>query len=41
VSGDPKALFRDPERGDFRRKPGGPMMQAGADVPPPPAKWGE
>jgi len=41
VSGDPKVLFRDPDRGDFRRKAGGPMMQAGADIPPPPAKWGE
>jgi len=37
--GDPNELFIDPENGDWRRKPGGPMMNAGADVPPPPAKW--
>jgi len=29
-------LFRGPEKGDYRRKPGGPMMDAGADVPPVP-----
>jgi len=29
-------LFRDPGNGDYRRKPEGPMMRAGADVPPVP-----
>jgi parallel beta-helix repeat protein len=33
---DPKLLFRDPARGDYRRKPDGPAMDAGANVPPPP-----
>lgn len=32
---DPEVLFRDPTRGDYRRKPGGPAMDVGADVPPP------
>ena len=36
---DPGKLFRDPEHGDYRRRPGGPMMDAGADVPPPPPEW--
>jgi len=36
---DQSELFRDPENGDFRRKPGGPMMNSGADVPPPPKQW--
>lgn len=36
---DENVLFVDPANGDFRRKPGGPMMKAGADVPPPPAVW--
>ncbi|MDF3130612.1 right-handed parallel beta-helix repeat-containing protein [Kiritimatiellaeota bacterium B1221] len=36
---DPAELFRDPENGDYRRKPGGPMMNAGANVPPPPKTW--
>jgi parallel beta-helix repeat protein len=31
---DPNVLFIDPANGDYRRKPGGPMMNAGADVPP-------
>lgn len=35
---DPDVLFMDPANGDYRRKPGGPMMNAGADVPPPPAE---
>lgn len=39
VVSDQSELFRDPENGDFRRKPGGPMMEAGADVPPPPKEW--
>lgn len=30
-------LFLDPAKGDYRRRPGGPMLDAGADVPPPPA----
>jgi hypothetical protein len=33
---DPEVLFRDPARGDYRRKPGGPAMDAGASIPPPP-----
>ncbi len=32
---DPDVLFRDPARGDYRRKPGGPAMDAGASIPPP------
>ena len=36
---DPQALFRSPEDGDYRRKPGGPMMEAGADVPPAADEW--
>jgi len=36
---DPETLFVDPGKGDYRRKPGGPMMETGADVPPPPVKW--
>jgi parallel beta-helix repeat protein len=36
---DPGDLFIDPAKGDFRRKPGGPAMDAGAGIPPPPAKW--
>jgi hypothetical protein len=39
VVSDAAALFMDPAKGDFRRKPGGPLMEAGADVPPPPAQW--
>jgi hypothetical protein len=39
VVSDASALFMDPAKGDFRRKPGGPLMEAGADVPPPPAQW--
>ena len=35
----PDKLFIDPAKGDYRRKPGGPMMNAGADVPPPPVEW--
>jgi len=38
VVSDPAVLFRDPARGDFRRKPGGPVMDAGANIPPP-AAW--
>jgi hypothetical protein len=37
---DPRSLFRDPAKGDYRRRPGGPLMGAGADLPPPPAGWG-
>ncbi|MBE7461926.1 MAG: right-handed parallel beta-helix repeat-containing protein [Planctomycetes bacterium] len=36
---DQAALFVDPSNGDFRRKPGGPNMGAGANVPPPPKEW--
>jgi parallel beta-helix repeat protein len=36
---DLNALFRDPANGDFRRKPGGPMMEAGADLGPPARQW--
>ncbi len=32
---DMQVLFRDPDRGDYRRKPGGPAMDVGANVPPP------
>jgi parallel beta-helix repeat protein len=32
---DPEVLFRDPTRGDYRRKPGGPALDAGASIPPP------
>jgi hypothetical protein len=39
VVSDPNELFMNPAEGDFRRKPGGPMMEAGANVPPPPATW--
>jgi parallel beta-helix repeat protein len=30
-----EALFQDPAKGDFRRKPGGPLMEAGATIAPP------
>ncbi len=36
---DPGKLFLDPEKGDFRRRPGGPLMEAGAEIPPPSASW--
>lgn len=39
VVSDPNKLFRDPANNDYRRKPGGPMMDAGANVPPPAAAW--
>ncbi len=32
---DVNDLFMDPDNGDFRRRPGGPDMNAGADIPPP------
>jgi parallel beta-helix repeat protein len=32
---DLDVLFQDPDKGDFRRKPGGPLMEAGANIPPP------
>ncbi len=35
---DLEMLFVDPANGDFRRRPDGPAMDVGADVPPPPAK---
>jgi hypothetical protein len=35
---DLNQLFLDPANGDFRRRPGGSMMEAGADVAPPPDK---
>jgi len=38
VIADLDALFRDPAARDFRRKAGGPAMDVGADVPPPP-EW--
>jgi parallel beta-helix repeat protein len=34
---DLDVLFQDPAKGDFRRKPGGPLMEAGATIPPPQA----
>ncbi len=36
---DATRLFLDPEKGDYRRRPGGPLMSAGANLPPPPATW--
>jgi hypothetical protein len=39
VESDPRALFQNPESGDYRRRPGGPKMEAGAEIPPPPADW--
>jgi len=33
--GEPDRLFIDPAKGDFRRKPGGPRTESGADIPPP------
>jgi hypothetical protein len=39
VVGNIDSLFLDPEKGDYRRKPGGPMMEAGADLPPPAESW--
>lgn len=33
---DLNELFVDPENGDFRRQQGGPAMDVGADIPPPP-----
>lgn len=38
IVSDLNTLFRDPEKRDFRRKPGGPAMDIGADLPPPPSK---
>jgi hypothetical protein len=38
VHSDPDSLFVNPGAGDFRRRPGGPMMEAGADVPAPPRR---
>ncbi|MFW6155510.1 MAG: right-handed parallel beta-helix repeat-containing protein [Planctomycetota bacterium] len=35
---DPQSLFRDWAEGDLRRRDGGPAMDAGATVPPPPAR---
>ena len=35
VVSDPEQLFIDPAHGDYRRKPGGPMMDAGANIPAP------
>ncbi len=34
---DPRSLFMDAANGDFRRRPGGPAMDAGASIAPPPA----
>lgn len=36
---DPNSLFVDPAAGDYRRKKGGPQMDAGANISPPSAKW--
>lgn len=35
VVSDTDLLFMDLEQGDFRRKPNGPLMGAGANLPPP------
>jgi hypothetical protein len=35
---DPKLLFKDAAQGDFRRVEGGPAMDAGADLSPPPPR---
>ncbi|MEX1120131.1 MAG: right-handed parallel beta-helix repeat-containing protein, partial [Terrimicrobiaceae bacterium] len=35
VNTDMDSLFLNPAEGDFRRKPGGPMMEVGANIPPP------
>ena len=32
-------LFIDPAKGDYRRKPNSPLMDTGANIPPPPAEW--
>lgn len=39
VLANPADLFIDSAKGDFRRKPGGSRMDAGANIPPPPAEW--
>ncbi|MBN1514257.1 MAG: right-handed parallel beta-helix repeat-containing protein [Phycisphaerae bacterium] len=39
VADDHALLFLDAAGGDFRRRPGGPMMEAGADIPPPAPAW--
>lgn len=36
VETDRERVFMDAGAGDFRRRPGGPLPKAGADVPPPP-----
>ena len=38
VEADLNKLFRDPAKQDFRRKPGGPLPENGANLPPPAAK---
>jgi hypothetical protein len=37
VETDRSQVFQNPDSGDFRRRPGGPLPDAGADVPPPPS----
>lgn len=39
VEGDFAKLFQDPDKEDYRRKQGGPLMEAGADLPPPRRTW--
>jgi hypothetical protein len=39
VLANPADLFIDSAKGDFRRKPGGSRMDAGANIPHPPAEW--
>jgi len=36
---NPEQLFLDADKGDYRRRPGGPLMEAGADLPPPSKTW--
>ena len=39
IVADQQKLFMDPDKGDYRRGPGGTMMSAGASIPPPSATW--
>ena len=39
VESDFAKLFKDHKKGDFRRKKGGPLLEAGANLPPMPETW--